>query len=346
MKKLILILSLLILLIAGAAAWVFLGPATGFADKKKPLYIRTDAATKSAVSDSLKAEHLVSNSAAFNWLASRMDLWSRIKPGKYEINKGSSLLSIIRQLRNGRQTPVNLVITKLRTKEDFARLVGHRFECDSAQVMDFLNNPDSLQQFNTDTLQAMTLVLPDTYTFFWNTTPQKIFTKLTDESKTFWTDERKQQAETLGLTFSKAYILSSIVEEETNNTGEKDTIASVYLNRVAKGMPLQADPTIKFGLKDFGLKRIYEKHWRVPTPYNTYLNKGLPPGPICTPSKTTIDAVLHAPQTPYFYFVANKKFNGTHVFTTNYIDHLRYAKEYQKALDSLMLARAAKTDLH
>jgi UPF0755 protein len=137
--------------------------------------------------------------------------------------------------------------------------------------------------------------------------------------------------------------LASIVEEETNYMAEKDTMASVYLNRVAKGMPLQADPTIKFGLRDFGLKRIYEKHWRVPTPYNTYLNRGLPPGPICTPSKKTIDAVLSAPQTDYLYFVANKAFNGTHVFTTNYADHLRYAKAYQKALDSLIIARNANT---
>jgi UPF0755 protein len=344
MKKTGLIILLVLVVLAGVGAWLFLGPGTAFKDKRKALYIRTAAATKAAVLDSLKTEEIVAHEGIFEWLANRMDLWKSIKPGKYEIERGSSLLTIIRKLHNGQQTPVNLVITKLRTKEDLARLVGRHFECDSAQMMDFLNSPDSLQPFSVDTLQAMTLVLPDTYTFFWNTTPNKIYSKLAGESKTFWNEERKQKADALGLTFSKAYILASIVEEETNNNAEKDTIASVYLNRVAKGMPLQADPTIKFGLRDFGLKRIYEKHWRVPTPYNTYLNKGLPPGPICTPSKTTIDAVLSAPQTPYFYFVANKNFNGTHVFTTNYTDHLRYAKEYQKKLDSLILARNEKEE--
>lgn len=342
MKKLLLLFLLLIVIALGAGAWIFFGPGTGFTEKKRALYIRSSGATKGAVLDSLRQGDLITNRPAFDWLAARMDLWSRIRPGKYEIERGTSLFNIIRKLRNGQQTPVNLVITKLRTKEDLARLVGRRFECDSAQMMGFLKSSDSLKNFDVDTSLAMTLVLPDTYTFFWNTTPEQIYTKLYDESKKFWTDERKQKAEALGLTFSKAYILASVVEEETNNTDEKDTIASVYLNRVAKGMPLQADPTIKFGLKDFGLKRIYEKHWRVPTPYNTYLNRGLPPGPICTPSRQTIDAVLQAPQTDYFYFVADKSFNGTHVFTTNYADHLRYAREYQRALDSLIIARKPK----
>lgn len=345
MKKLLLIILFLIVIIAGVGAWLVAGPGTAFNGKKKALYIRSNAATKAAVLDSLTTTKLLSHEGVFEWLANRMDLWKNIQPGKYEFSKGNSLLTVIRRLRNGQQTPVNLVITKLRTKDDLAHLVGHRFECDSVQMMAFLNSSDSLQTFDVEPEQAMTLVLPDTYTFFWNTTPGKIYSKLNEESKKFWNAERKQKAEALGLTFSKAYILASIVEEETNNNPEKDTIASVYLNRVAKGMPLQADPTIKFGLRDFGLKRIYEKHWRVPTPYNTYLNKGLPPGPICTPSKTTIDAVLSAPKTEYFYFVANKSFNGTHVFTTNYTDHLRYAKEYQKSLDSLILTRNEKTEM-
>lgn len=340
MKKLVSFFLVLIIVTGCAAAWIFFGPGTGFSDKKRALYIRSNAATKEAILDSLKENSLVSNPSAFGWLADRMDLWRRIKPGKYEIERGSSLINLVRKLRNGQQTPVNLVITKLRTKEDLARLVGRRFECDSAQMIQFLNSLDSLKRFGVDTTTALTQVLPDTYTFFWNTTPERIYSKLHEESKLFWTAERTAKAEALGLTFSKAHIIASIVEEETNNADEKDTIASVYLNRLAQGMPLQADPTVKFGLRDFGLKRIYEKHWRVPTAYNTYLNRGLPPGPICTPSKQTLDAVLAAPKTDYVYFVANSRFNGTHVFTTNYTDHLRYAHEYQKALDSLIRARS------
>jgi UPF0755 protein len=342
MKKVFLIALVVLLVLGGAAAWMFLGSGTGFNEEKRTLYIRSDAATKKAVLDSLQENKIISNTSVFNWLAGRMDLWSNLKPGKYDIRKGSSVLAITRKLRNGQQTPVNLVITKLRTKEDFARLAGNRFECDSAQMIAFLNNGDSLRPFETDPEQAMTLVLPDTYTFFWNTTPEKIYAKLAQEAKRFWTDEREKKAAALGLTYPKAYILASIVEEETNNNEEKDTIASVYLNRVAKGMPLQADPTVKFALKNFSLTRIYGEHLNTVSPYNTYRNRGLPPGPICTPSKKTIDAVLAAPQTGFVYFVANKQLNGTHSFSTTYAEHMVKAREYQEAYRQWAAARQQK----
>jgi UPF0755 protein len=342
MKKVFLIVLVLLLLLGGAAAWMFLGSGTGFNEGKRTLYIRSDAATKKAVLDSVQKNSIVSNTTIFNWLAGRMDLWSNLKPGKYDIRKGSSVLSVIRKLRNGQQTPVNLVITKLRTKEDFARLAGNRFECDSAQMIAFLNNADSLQPFDTQPEEAMTLVLPDTYTFFWNTTPEKIYSKLAQEAKRFWTSEREKKAAALGLSYPKAYILASIVEEETNNNEEKDTIASVYLNRIAQGMPLQADPTVKFALKDFSLTRIYGEHLNTVSPYNTYRNRGLPPGPICTPSKKTIDAVLDAPQTTYIYFVANKQLNGTHSFSTTYAEHRVKAREYQEAYRQWAAARQQK----
>jgi UPF0755 protein len=267
----------------------------------------------------------------FAWLAGRMDYWQKIKAGKYEIKKGSSLLDIVRMLRNGRQTPVNLVITKLRTKEDFARLVGNKFEPDSIKTISFLNNKDSLQAFDKSPETVMTAVLPDTYTFFWNTSPKNIYKKLAEEEKKFWTTERIQKANKLGLTPVQAYTLASIVDEETNAMKEKGTIASVYLNRVNKRMPLQADPTIRFALNDFTIKRVYGDHLKVVSPYNTYQNTGLPPGPICTPSKKTIDAVLNAPATDYLYFVADSSFNGTHSFSVTYAEHMQKAKAYQKA---------------
>jgi UPF0755 protein len=283
----------------------------------------------------------VKHTAAFAWLAGQLKYWNNIKPGKYEIQKGSSLLTIVRMLRNGRQTPVNLVITKIRTKEDLARMIGHRFECDSAQMIAFLNNPDSLQPYGADTANALWRIIPDTYTYFWNTTPEKIYDKLYAASKKFWNDERRQKAERLGLSPQQVYTLASIVEEETNAHSEKDTIASVYLNRLNKGMPLQADPTIKFAMRDFGLKRIYQKYLFTESPYNTYRNRGLPPGPICTPSKTTIEAVLNAPQTDYLYFVANSAFNGTHVFSNSYAEHMQKARAYQQVLNQRDSARKA-----
>ena len=331
MKKVLIVVLVVIALGAAIAGWLFLGPATNFSEAKRTLYISSKAATKTAVLDSIKKNELIKNDGVFAWLAGRMDYWQKIKAGKYEIKKGSSLLDIVRMMRNGRQTPVNLVITKLRTKEDFARLVGNKFGPDSTETISFLNNKDSLQAFNKSPETAMTAVLPDTYTFFWNTSPKNIYKKLAEEEKKFWTTERIQKANKLGLTPVQVYTLASIVDEETNAMKEKGTIASVYLNRVNKHMPLQADPTIRFALNDFTIKRVYGDHLKVASPYNTYQNTGLPPGPICTPSKKTIDAVLNAPPTDYLYFVADSSFNGTHSFSVTYTEHMQKAKAYQKA---------------
>lgn len=342
MKKLILGI-LIFVLIAAIAGWMFMGPATNFEGSKQTLYIRSTAATKEAVLDSVGTNKIVKQASLFNWLADRMHYWEKIKPGKYDIKKGSSLVTIVRQLRNGQQTPVNFTINKIRTKEDFARLVGKRFECDSLQMMLFLNSTDSLRNYGVTTEDAVTAILPDTYTFLWNTTPDKIYKKFWDGAQAFWSDERQRKAQNLGLNPAHTYILASIVEEETNASAEKGTIASVYLNRIKTGMPLQADPTVKFALKDFGLKRIYEKHLLTESPYNTYRNRGLPPGPICTPSKATIDSVLTSPQTNYIYFVASPLFNGTHIFASSYADHLKNAKAYQQALNERLAAAKPKT---
>lgn len=316
---------------AGVIGWLFLGPATSFDQPKKTLYIATNAANKQAILDSLSKNDILKNDGYFSWLANRMDYWQKIKAGKYEIKKGSSLVTIIRMLRNGQQAPVNLVITKLRTKEDFARLAGNKFESDSLAMIQFLNSDDSLKAFGKTNETAMTALLPDTYRFFWNTSSKKIYEKLIEEEKKFWSEERVQKANSLGLTAIESYILASIVDEETNASAEKGTIASVYLNRINKKMPLQADPTIRFALNDFTIKRVYGDHLKVSSPYNTYQHTGLPPGPICTPSKKTIDAVLNAPSTEYLYFVADSSFNGRHAFSTTYREHMVKARAYQRA---------------
>ncbi|MDQ3845179.1 MAG: endolytic transglycosylase MltG [Bacteroidota bacterium] len=333
MKKVLVISLIAFLIVAAVGAWMIFGPATGFESERKALYIRTKAANKAAVLDSLRVNKIVKQASLFSWMATRMNYWKNIKPGKYDIKKGSSLISIIRQLRNGQQTPVNFTITKIRLKEDLARMAGNKFEFDSADMIHFLNNADSLKKYNADPETALWVVMPDTYIYFWNTTPEKVYKKMAEASKKFWTEERKHKAAEQGITPVQTYILASIIDEETNASKEKATIASVYLNRIRKGMPLQADPTIKFALKDFSLKRIYEKHLFVTSPYNTYRNRGIPPGPICTPSKTTIDAVLNAPHTDYLYFAASPDFNGTHIFATTYSEHMKNAHAYQQALN-------------
>jgi UPF0755 protein len=330
MKKLLLIILFLLIVGGAIAGWIFLGPATGFSSKEKSLYISSRAATKKAVIDSLVKNKLITNETAFEFLAEKLNYWKNIKPGKYEIKNGSSLVTIVRVLRNGTQTPVNFTINKVRTKEDLAEMVGRKFECDSSAMLQFLNSEDSLKKFDTSPELAVTNILPDTYTYFWNTFPSRIYQKFYDASKKFWNDERKQKAQALGLSPSQVYILASIIEEETTNDKEKDTIASVYLNRLNSGTKLlQADPTLKFAVKDFALKRIAGDILNVESPYNTYRTPGLPPGPICTPSKKTIDAVLNPAKTNFMFFVANTKLNG-HLFSVTFDEHVKKATQYRE----------------
>ncbi len=346
MKKIIFTLFGIILLVCLFFGFKLFGPGTDFKPETKYFYIPSNETGKSDVLRLLERDSIVKSVSTFTWLAENMHYWKQVKPGKYKIASGNSAFDIVRLLRNGKQSPVNLVITKLRTREDFASLAGRRLECDSLSVMRFLTSQDSLKKYELDTNTVMTAVFPDTYTFFWNTTPGKIFNKLIRQYQLFWTSERIKMAGEKGLTPQTAYILASIIEEETNKNGEKGNIASVYLNRMKVGMKLGADPTVKYALRDFGLKRIYHKHLSVESPYNTYRVYGLPPGPICTPSATTIQAVLESPKTDFLYFVAKSDFSGYHTFAKSYDEHLRYAREYQEALNKYMQrSKPAKDNL-
>jgi UPF0755 protein len=334
-KKLFLLLLLFFALIAAAAGYLILGPATSFSSDRYDLYIQTGM-NFDELDSLLKKDGVLTHPAVFNWLAKRASYPAAVKAGKFEIRQGMSLLNILKMLRNGRQVPVNLVIIKLRTREDLASMIGRKFECDSAEFMRFLNNADTLSAYGVDTNTAMTLVFPDTYTYYWNTGPSRIFRKMDAAARAFWTPDRLQLAEAHHLNRVTTYILASIVEEETTRKEDKPKIASVYLNRMSTGMRLAADPTVKFALRRFDLKRVYEKYLLVESPYNTYRNAGLPPGPICTPSLESLEAVLNAPETRYFYFVAKPDFSGYSNFAENFSEHMKNAKEYQKALNEQM----------
>lgn len=297
-------------------------------------YIKTGS-DYSAVRKEIADKNILSSTTWFDW-ASKILGYNKIKPGRYKISKEMSVISFVRLLKNGTQSPVNFIITKLRTKEDLARKIGVSFECDSLQAINFMNNPDSLKAFDLDTNTVMSIAMPYSYPIKWNTTPKKIFQAFFTAYKTFWTKERKTKADSLHLTPIGVSIIASIIEEETNLKKDKYDIASVYLNRLAIGMPLQADPTIKFALKDFKLKRILKKDLVVSSPYNTYLIRGLPPGPICTPSVETIEAVLNAPKTEYLYFVASSNFDGSSIFSKTLSEHLKNARTYQQALNKLL----------
>jgi UPF0755 protein len=337
MKRILLILVLLLAVAGIYTAWNVFGPTID-APEGKYFYIRTGS-TYEDVKARLREEGIISNAFIFDKISRQVKYDKNVKPGKYEITDESNLVSLIRMLKAGRQSPVKFVITKLRTKEDLAARIGKNFEADSAKAIAFITNNDSLQKFGLDTHTVMTLVIPNTYLMQWNGSMFKIMTRLKKEHDDFWTEERSAKASALNLSPEQVYTMASIVEEETNKKEDKGLIASVYINRIKKGMRLEADPTVKYAMRDFGLKRILQGHLKYPSPYNTYLNTGLPPGPITTPSSRTIDAVLDAPQTNYIFFVAKPDFKGYSNFAVTYEEHLKFANAYRKALDSLIISK-------
>ena len=334
-KKIICGALLLILLIGGFIAWKIFGPTVS-APQGKYFYIKTGS-TYSEVKTALLDQHIISSEYFFDRIARQANYTTAVKAGRYEIRNGTSVFNLIRMLRSGKQSPVNLVITKLRTREDLAAKIAANFECDSASVIEILSNTDSLRKYGLEENTAMTAVIPNTYSILWNTSAAKIFRKLFTEKEKFWNAERMKKAAAINLTPEQVYTMASIVEEETNKEEDKGKIASVYMNRIQSGQRLEADPTIKFALKNFGLKRIRKSHIDAcaGSPFNTYYVKGLPPGPICTPSSKTIDAVLNAPVTNYLFFVARPDWSGLSNFTSSYEEHQVNARNYQHFLDSI-----------
>ena len=341
MKKSILYLLFLLVAIAGYISYIVYGSTTNFNENFKIILVQENQTSKESLAQLLKEKNIISNSFAFEQLGNQMKIWDRIKSGKYKINRGDNLLDIVRMFRNNKQSGINLVINKLRQPEDLAKLIGKSFSTDSATALQTLKSENYLTTINVDSNTFLFNIIPNTYTFYWSTPVEKIMEKLAVESKKFWdNNDRNNKAISLGLTLLQICTIASIVEEETNKDDEKGNIASVYINRLNTGMALGADPTIKFALKDFSLKRILFGHLNVVSPYNTYKNKGLPPGPICTPSIKTIDAVLNAPRTDYLFFVAKSDFSGYHHFSSNFAEHDQYAKIYQKALTEYLKKKA------
>lgn len=313
-------------------AYKIWGSNTGDLHQGEYLYIKTGSSYEE-VKKNLKTNGFIKDLWSFDLLASRSGYPQKLKAGKYRITKGMSNYQIVRMLRSGRQTPVKLVIKKLRTKQDFIAFVSSKLEADSNQLKNLLGDSLFLSPYELDSNNAMAMVLPDTYEFWWNTSAKKTLEKLASYYQKYWNEGRIEKAKTQGLTPPQAITLASIIDEETNYNPEKDTVASVYLNRLHKGMKLQADPTARFAYGDFTIKRITSIQTNIPSPYNTYYVTGLPPGPICTPSKKSIEAVLSAAPTAYLYFCAKEDFSGSHRFAKDYATHQANARKFQEALN-------------
>ncbi len=276
-----------------------------------------DTTTRDALCDSLVADGVLHSTTAFRLVASLLRL-DDVRPGSYVVEPHMRTLALVRKLRNGQQDPIRLTIGKF-------RLPG--------QLNEYLNTKLMHNDFNV-TLDSFHLIRPDTYEVYWTVTPHQFMQRMEKEYEAFWRtralNDLKDPNDPNDL--KDLIILASIVEEETNYGPEKPLIASVYLNRLKRGMPLQADPTVKYAVGDFTLRRILNKHLEVESPFNTYLHTGLPPAPICLPSKATIDAVINAPETQYNYFCASEKLDGTHRFATTLAEHNRNAARYHAAI--------------
>ena len=308
---------------------------TTFNHAKSYLYIRPGGpAPQTQITEALETGKIIDNVKIFQFLAPKMHAFKNLTPGRLTVPKGTSVYGLIRILKANKQDSVHFTIKRVRTREGLAGMMGSNLMADSATTYMYLSNNDSLRQFGVDTFTLNTLLIPGTYTLKWEYTTGQVLGIFAAAKKAFWIrNNRVARAAALGLTPEQAATLASIVEDETMKDSEKDTIASVYLNRLRAGMPLGADPTIKFALKDFKLKRILNEDLKIASPYNTYINKGLPPGPICTPDSITIEAVLNAPKTAYLYFVAKPDFSGYHNFSEDYARHLQLAQAFHDALD-------------
>lgn len=256
-----------------------------------------------------------------------------VRPGCYDVGSGQCAFNVIRRLRAGDQFPIRLTIPQTWTKEQLAARLSRQLMADSASLATLFNDPEALKAYETRPEMLVSLFVPDTYEVYWTITPEALLKRMAKEYKAYWTAERKALAEQQGLTPDEVAVLASIVDKETTNVDEMPMVAGMYLNRLRTNMPLQADPTVKFALGNFALRRLYNSHLACDNPYNTYKYTGLPPGPICVPSPQAINAVLHPAQHNYLYMCAKEDFSSAHNFAATYAEHLANARRYQQALN-------------
>lgn len=291
------------------------------------------------VQDSLYTHDYIRHRRSFEWTAARKGYDQRVRPGRYRIRNGMSSNQLVDLLRSGKQEPVRLFFQNARTPAELAGKVSGQIEADSAELMNLMNDKAYLGQFGVVPATLFTIIVPNTYEFFWNTSAKGFLERMYKESRQFWEQGRTQRADSIGLSRGQVVTLASIVEKETAMNSEKPIIAGVYMNRLKRGMPLQADPTLIFAWNDYTIKRVLNKHKQIDSPYNTYLHTGLPPGPICLPSIASINAVLSYRRSNYLYFCAREDFSGYHHFAVTLAEHNRNASRYQQALKKAMILK-------
>ncbi len=320
----------LAIVVVGAALVVALFSAK--ADKAGMLYVRPGM-TRQQLTDTIAAHFGQSVASRVSLLSSVRDIDPAKRIGAYRVDEGMSAVSLWRKLSSGAQTPIEFTFNNVRTVDEFAENASRQLALNKQDVEKLMTDSAYCSKlgFTPQTIPAM--CIPDTYEVYWSVSAEKLLSKLLDAYKQFWTTERKHKAEQLGLSEVEVSTLASIVDSETAYKPEKPTIARLYLNRLAQGMKLQSDPTAKFAVGDVNLRRITLEHIKTPSPYNTYYVNGLPPGPIRMAEKSTLDAVLNAPENNYIYMCAKEDFSGTHNFSASYAEHQQNANRYRQELD-------------
>ena len=294
------------------------------------LYIGSQAGYGEVV-DSLMPH--IRHRAAFRRYARRIGLPETFEPGHYTLTRGMDVIRIARMLKLGLQTPVRVTINNVRIPAQLAGKLARQIEADSAALMEVLASREVAEKYGFDSVTLFSMFTPDSYELYWTVTPEELVARMKREYDRFWTPERDRLRKRSGLSRLGVMTLASIVYEETRKTDEMPRVAGVYVNRLKRGIPLQADPTVKYAMQDFALRRILYKHLKYPSPYNTYVNRGLPPSPICMPGKNAIDAVLNYETHDYIFFCARPTFDGYHNFARTFDEHMKNARAYSAELD-------------
>lgn len=256
-----------------------------------------------------------------------------VKSGRYEVVDGMTMIDVVRMLRSGNQKAVNLTFNNIRTIENLAGRISNQLMLDSVELLNALSDRLVAEKYGFDENTFVSMFIPNTYQVFWDTGVDNLLKRMKREYNSYWSDDRKAKANRLGLTPIQVSILASIVEEEATYADEYPIVAGLYLNRLERGMKLEADPTVKYAIGDFALRRILFRHLEVESPYNTYRVEGLPPGPIRVPSVAAIDATLSPQSHKYLFMCAKDDLSGRHNFAVTHAEHARNAARYQRALN-------------
>ncbi len=289
--------------------------------------------------DSLYTQDIVQNNVSFGVVARLMKLDTSVKPGRYLLKSNMSNKEAITLLRAGKQEPVDITFNNARTIEEMAYKFTKNLMIDGEELLEVMNDKDVVEKFPFDEESLRTMFIPNTYEVYWTITAEELLDRMYYEYEQFWSEDRRAKADSLRLSPVEITILASIVEAETKKREESSTIAGLYLNRLKRGMLLQADPTLIYAANDFSIKRVLNRHKEIDSPYNTYMYAGLPPGPINFPTIHSIDAVLNYKDHNYLYMCAREDFSGYHYFSASLNEHLNNARKFQQALNKARLYR-------